>query len=73
MHTSLNTSVKGFVAGGDDDKVLRGVLGGREVGSVLGIPWHLKSDKLSVHVRINDSGKERLALKTISQLQRFIS
>ena len=51
--------VKGFVASGDDDEVSRGLLGGREVGRVLGIPWHPKSDEFSVQVKINVSGKGR--------------
>ena len=51
--------VKGFVASGDDDEEARALLGGKEVGRVLGIPWHPKSDEFTVRVKIKVSRKRR--------------
>ena len=52
-------NVKGFVESGDDDDEARALLGGKEVGRVLGIPWHPQSDEFSVKVKINVSRKQR--------------
>ena len=51
--------VKGFVTSGDDDDEARALLGGKEVGRVLGIPWHPKADEFSVQVNIDVSERRK--------------